>query len=41
MKSFSWRRNDLVRTYGISSETVMMMSDDDILNMFYNITGGF
>jgi len=41
MKTFSWRRRDLVRTYGLNPETVMMMTNDDILNIFYKITEGF
>ena len=41
MKTFPWRRRDLVHTYGLSPETVMMMTNEDILNVFYRITEGY
>jgi hypothetical protein len=41
MKSISWWRNDLVRTYSLSPETVMMLSDVDVRNVAYRISEGF
>lgn len=41
MKSITWWRKDLVRTYQYSPEYVMMLSDDDIIGMAYRITEGF
>jgi len=39
-QSFSWRRADLVRSYGYSREFIFMCSNEDIQNIYYNITGG-
>ena len=41
MKSVLWRRMDLVLTYNMKRITVSMMSDEDIQNEYYKITGGF